>query len=805
MYIKLGSTKINYRNRGTDDFIILSEVVDSSLSYEKPVLVRTTEELDIWFGEDFTDKDYFIELLKGGVTLYLYKPISPSPDTTSPDYIDFSNYDTIDILFYSTEQINKWLEEELEQYLQNSPNIFVIEDNLFLPTNEEVIEENLITSRNIYKATVSDENLTLVEFSIDRLIFKLVSEDGYYTENGLPYTHVVKSGDKFIYLDTLPQYLEFIPSSINNRDTLLIYESSNYISPSYNNSSSEFFEKKSYKIDLNKNLINYQNISENYQTLAFKLLFDNNFLSTQENEELYQYLVIRSISDNGEELSNLLIFSNEDEDFIENLDSFKKLTQNNNFIKYYNKITEDSKNVLKNTLIKLGYLDFGNDVFIAPLPCPVNYFYNLSGFSMIPEFRLTNDILYSLLDSDDVPVISFASKTIGTGGSLGNIRVTITSLKNNNLYRVELSRFNYTETFEGSTDSAVNTLRLDHRISRDSKLVNCLIYHNKKQLPEGTWYLRGGEDEGSNSDMYMKSLECIYNSSSDPVYFDYLLIPDIRKFTKPINKDLNYYKEYEKILEYSKSRGNQVLIQNTDYWEKVVELVEEPEEKSSGVLYNIQGYYFALVNNIWTEITDRELLENNSYKFNYTKDEDNILVYFYRSMEVYGKKRPGYYIYLDDLLFNDLYSPSTDYILYNTPDLRKDNYQDEHSSEENSLIQKKCNYLVENNHMYYYKKYQNGNSYNSTGWMRFCLGKISRELNKNKWWILSDNDVGSIRTRIVDILKRITSKFSIIRDIQLRDFKIDFKKNKIDLTIDTYMSDLVDNNIRIDITLNYYT
>lgn len=88
--------------------------------------------------------------------------------------------------------------------------------------------------------------------------------------------------------------------------------------------------------------------------------------------------------------------------------------------------------------------------------------------------------------------------------------------------------------------------------------------------------------------------------------------------------------------------------------------------------------------------------------------------------------------------------------------------------------------------------------------MRFCLGKISRELSKNKWWILSDSDVGKIKQRILSTLENITRTFSIIRNIQLSDFSISFQNQSIDLTIDTYMSDLVDNNIRIDITINYY-
>jgi hypothetical protein len=171
-------------------------------------------------------------------------------------------------------------------------------------------------------------------------------------------------------------------------------------------------------------------------------------------------------------------------------------------------------------------------------------------------------------------------------------------------------------------------------------------------------------------------------------------------------------------------------------------------------------------------------------------------------MKVYGETRPGYYLYLYDLLMNDIYSPSADYIIYKSP-VGKDEYLDNLEDIEEKLIDRKCNYLVENNHKLYYKQYQNGKKYNTTGWMRFCLGKISRELTKNKWYILEDNDFGKIQLRLANILSGISKSFSIIKSIDLSDFKISYKEKRIELTIDTYMSDLVNNNIRIDITLNY--
>ena len=80
MYIRLGKTKINYTSPDYDDFMIFAEVPDVSMSYEKPILVHTKDELDIWFGRNFKDRDYFDELLESGVTLFLYKPVSEEPN-----------------------------------------------------------------------------------------------------------------------------------------------------------------------------------------------------------------------------------------------------------------------------------------------------------------------------------------------------------------------------------------------------------------------------------------------------------------------------------------------------------------------------------------------------------------------------------------------------------------------------------------------------------------------------------------------------------------------------------------------------
>lgn len=704
MYIKLGSTKINYISPRTDDFMILSEVVDSSLSYHRPVLVRTIEELDIWFGDSFTDRDYFLQLLESGIVLYLYKPIQDIPDTTdttSSGYVDYSGYEVIDEVF----------------------------------NNISDIEEKYI-GENKYKK-----------------IFRLISEHKY--------TEIIFLEDIEISteLDKLPQNLNFISNSQNNRDTLVLLSNSGYLSPSFNNSSNSFFERND-SVDLETDLskVNYNKLSEGYFSSNFKLRFEKDFL---DSDKPFQYLEITTVSKNEEFIYNFLVFTDMSEEDI------KKLKDKYSAEVY---LIKEGKTELINVLKALGYTvtvqKEGEEYLIRYSHLvPVNYFYDINGFSITPEFNLTNDQLYSKTVDNNI-LISFVSKTIGTGGELGNIKVNIEDL-GDGIYRIILERFGYSELYEGKLVGNTKEIRLDHQINNNSKLVECQLGLGVSELPlpEGTWYLRGGKKEETTPENYMKSLECLF-TPPEPIYFDYLLIPDIEKYTYGPNDNL-YYPEYEKILEYSKELGNQVLIQNSD------------NTDNTGNIYN-------------------------TYKFNYTGDKDNRLIYFFRDMEVYGKKRPGYYVYLNDLIFNDRYSPSVNYILYKTPESTKDNYLGS-SDFEKELESKKCNYLVENNHIYYYRKYQNGTSYNSTCWMRFCLDKIKRELAKNKWWILEDKDVGKIRERISSILTRISKTFSIIRKIELTGFSVSFKEQMIDLTIDTSVSDLVDNNIRIDITLNYYT
>ena len=81
-YLSLGKTNMNYSDERIDKFIV-TMILDTSSSYQYPVLVRDTPTLDIYFGKSFKYRDFLNELLGLGVTLYLYRPIQKLAPTKS--------------------------------------------------------------------------------------------------------------------------------------------------------------------------------------------------------------------------------------------------------------------------------------------------------------------------------------------------------------------------------------------------------------------------------------------------------------------------------------------------------------------------------------------------------------------------------------------------------------------------------------------------------------------------------------------------------------------------------------------------
>lgn len=767
MYIKIGNTNIKYLT-SQDDFMIVSEVIDSSLSYEKPVLVRTSDELDIWFGRSFSDRDYLSELLEMGVTLFLYKPVRDELNNKSDNFIDYYFYEEDPILYYN----------EIE----------------------------------------------FPEIGRDKVKYKLISDTGSEIDEKtqLRFDYWIYINNNYINTKLLPQNLNLNNTiSLNNRDVLSInynnYVGPKYVYPEYQdnyyNNSIIYLNENIDEELLLSNLPNLNRVNLNYETLSYDIEFSDN-IDFGINSSESPYIIIPTID------SNVMIYFNSGLGIPTSVST-----------KYYNSskeilVTDNREEIINNFLSiisEYGYNYIKNSELTYQIytsyKTNVTYFYNLMNFSMNPNFNKTHDILSNISKNDRR--IEFFSKTIGTDED-NLIKVRIEKL-NNDYYRITISRFDYSEVFEGSIFDKSD--RIDYKINNESKLVRCNLietYINSSgnsvryssedterdsSLPEGEWELRRGYVEDYNPSMYWKSVESVFNDG-DTILFDYFLVPNIKKYTSGLDPDYSYYTEYIKFLDYAKLINCQILIQNSDSnW--VFEYVESlPEFPQKNIVYSILqesgGYKFYILNEITgnlEETVDREIINTygNEYAFNYTKDIENRLIYFYRPMTVLNNSRPGYYVFLDGLL-KDNYSSSVQYINYNCP--IKDPYNDDNTIEDN-LIKFKSNYLVDNNQIYFYKKYQNGVDYVTSVWMRFCIGKISRELEKNKWGFLGEKLSGNIRNKILEILNKISGSFTIIRRLSLTKFNINYQEYKIELTIEVYMSDLVNNNINLDITLNY--
>ena len=502
---------------------------------------------------------------------------------------------------------------------------------------------------------------------------------------------------------------------------------------------------------------------------------------------------------------------------------------------------------LKSSLQELGYkvevIDSGKEIAAYSYkPFDLTYLNTMKEIEIENDQVLNNQLLTQMF----MPFVSLEmwSKTIGCEDEVyredKNIKVKISRIDTYD-YRVVISRYDYSESFEGTLFPKPGKQRLDDLISRNSRLVYCKIKQGIETLREGEYTLRGATIEKQTRYMYWRSIDALLE---EEIYPDYILVPDISKYTSGLDKDYNYYKEYKTFLNIAKEHNLQVLIQNSDSKFKLEEVSTLPEEQSSNTVYKIGSRYYLNKE----EISDQDFITlvtaGNDYIFNYSGDKENRLVYFFRNMTSYLKERPGYYIYLSGLL-NNVFSATPDDIVYNSPVsypydldqkvvkvdelpriprmdtiyiLGKDYYLGSEKITDDKLIKAanevsiketlssyKSNYLVYNNQMYYYRGYENGEDYETTAWMRFAIGKVYRELQKNKWSYLSLKNIGKIRENIASILSRILHSFSIIKSIDISIFKPVMSENRIELTLNVGVTDLVfaENNIVLDLIINY--
>ena len=256
------------------------------MSYEKPILVRTTEELDIWFGKDFKDYSYLQELINMGIVLYLYKPTS-SETIGGEGYIDLDNY---------VEDDEVWLRDvELEWIgkVVKSPENYKFRYN----NGSEIKTVGLKVSSGGDLVVV--ENIDGREFCTEETVRKElldpINQISRIYKNPIKF-HVFNSDDLWIYKDggifdieLLPQNINLTSSSSDNRDTLIVstpeLDTISFTYLDYNS------ETDSFGIYENKDLVDQledidqryigeidpEKVATGYQTLMFSISGEQSF------------------------------------------------------------------------------------------------------------------------------------------------------------------------------------------------------------------------------------------------------------------------------------------------------------------------------------------------------------------------------------------------------------------------------------------------------------------------------------------------------------------------------------------------
>lgn len=858
MYLKLGNIWLNRVKQPNNDFWIFVEVVDSGMSFEKPIFVRTPEQLDVWFGRSFKEHDYLTELLRLGVSLYLYKPVLTLTDY--PEYIDLSSYSE-----YQDEI------DYFNVYDLPNPGIvgyrYKVRDKYYTFSADPRVGYFQISSTTSHK-----RQMRLVQFAVPESLpeqgepgykYKVLDPDSWYIW--------LMDGDSGFWVseNELPQNLQNISKSLNNRDTLAltnpgIYNLPEYIYPEYK----EFLEDPVTQKHLGLFSISEDKLRSYPMVVESGYIRDKDGNLIQINSDDIQngtksmatteYFIGEAINDTELEISSgfKLIQKANNPDLGSNIAVTKEVP-----IKYKDKVLSDSlyktyKIVntyqdIESTYLSNGYYLYNyqkgdqNFTYYAYCPFDTTWMNYMEDVECKYDKTLTNKILTKMF----MPYTNTLmwSKTIGTDSDQysedKNIKVKINSLGNYK-YRVEVSRYDYSEYFEGSLYPEPGEKRLDSIISSNSNLIYCEIDQGTNAIRTGEFTLRGATIENPSEACFWNSLEII---SRDEIYPDYILVPEINKYVTTRIVNSGYYSEYEKFLNLAKEFNCQVLFQNTASDKLVVldNLDDLPErgEQSENTIYKVGKSYYRY-KGLQISLSSHEvaILENGGdFIFNYTQDKENRLIYFLNTIEYNTNTRPGYYLYLYGLLYNIL-SANSNSIIYQSPvtypyDLDseviyveelpkvprdgiiyvvgKDYYlgankitdqkaidaiNDEKTKK--ILAKYKSNYLVHNNQIYYYRGYENGESCETTAWMRFAIGKLYRELQKDKWSYLSQKSIGNIRNKILSVLERV-GRLSVVNDLNLTLFSPNLKENRVDLTIDLEVSDVVGNNITLDITINY--
>jgi hypothetical protein len=406
MYLKLGRQNLQYY-QDTSDWMIMAEVVNSSLSFETPILVRNTDELDIWFGRNFSDYYYMKELIGSGLVILLYKPILTETTGSEEGYIDLSEYTELDWVWLREVELG-WITKVLR-----SP-----EEWKFL-YNEEEVGFYLGDTGKIAGLTweVNGREFCTEEPVRLELPDQIIAI--YNTEK--PEFHVYDSSDLWIYnneeiLDTgyLPQNINNTSKSFDNRDTLVISN------PEDKNIEFTRLDYRTGEINLgiykDKYLVNQSpELESRYLGQIDSSLLDSGIQSTVfsftgEGDSTKDYLVLPSVSEPGK---FYLLYGNKN---TVPLDVMERFEGNSKKIVFSN-IQEEFET--------LGYktIWYNNKLYTySTRVLPVLWFYKSDTFSYSPEISISEKIISSYMKSG----LEVVSKTIGRSSEYEDDLITMT-------------------------------------------------------------------------------------------------------------------------------------------------------------------------------------------------------------------------------------------------------------------------------------------------------------------------------------------------------------------------------------------
>lgn len=515
MIVKLGSTAIKYNTPEYDDFLIVSCIPTSNMSSDKPMLIRTAQDLRLHFGEEFPEYSYLVELLEQGVTLYLMGPTEDEENENQENYIQLTGYAD-----------GFWMEGNVDNYNLSGFSV---------------------------RPLPSTAPSGLVHRVIDNEGVKVGGPTGKYSEK------IYLEG--WIDIRDLPQNTWINTSSQNNRDTLRICEGGIYCHPRYGEKIPEaaplnpkFYIYKGGEWELQPGIWDSPKyVFNTMEEVKEKVLIPKEGDLLQINNPVPLERINPEAIDNEEESLAFLIEGRGDFREGEFIVLGDTLFGNppEDLIPYVKEIIPVS--TLDEFLIKCqtrGWTVEGKYIIPQDLRAKVTYFYQHPTIKVIPSWQKSQELIASYT----MPIIDYSSKTIGSEGPESWITVKAENLEGEGIQRITISRYEYTEVFEGSwLKGSIEEERLDYQISKNSKLVKAERIGDGIP-PEGEWTLRGGEGLGKVKKK--KTLEFIFKGET---FFDFFLsYGDLPQ---------------DSLLSVALEKGCQVLIQNDgeDYKDNVVD------------------------------------------------------------------------------------------------------------------------------------------------------------------------------------------------------------------------------------------